>query len=104
MIMPGTGESCSRRALWKDPALLDRLIRTHSDSLVRFAYSFVCDSAAAEDIVSDKAEAKRISACGFDEDAIDEALKRLDSMVGLNKVKSASAAICNMYSGKILQI
>ena len=51
--MPGTGESCSRRALWKDPALLDRLIRTHSDSLVRFAYSFVCDSAAAEDIVSD---------------------------------------------------
>ena len=43
----------------------------------------------AEDIVSDKAEAKRISACGFDEDAIDEALKRLDSMVGLNKVKSA---------------
>lgn len=43
----------------------------------------------AEDIVSDKAEAKRISVGGFDEDAIDEALKRLDSMVGLNKVKSA---------------
>ena len=51
--MPGIGESCSRRALWKDPALLEYLIRTYSDPLVRFVYCFVSDSAAAEDIVSD---------------------------------------------------
>ena len=51
--MPGIGESCSRRALWKDPALLEYLIRTYSDPLVRFVYCFVSDSAVAEDIVSD---------------------------------------------------
>jgi hypothetical protein len=43
----------------------------------------------AEDIVSDNDEAKRISVGGFDEETIDNALKRLDSMVGMNKVKSA---------------
>ena len=42
----------------------------------------------AEDIVIDSKDAIRISG-QFDEDAIDEALKRLDALVGLNKVKSA---------------
>lgn len=43
----------------------------------------------AEDIPIDPDEARRISSEGFDDVAIDEALKKLDSLVGLNKVKSA---------------
>ena len=43
----------------------------------------------ADDIPIDPEEAKRISSKGFDDAAIDEALKRLDSLVGLGKVKSA---------------
>ncbi len=43
----------------------------------------------ADDIPITAEEAERISSEGFDETAIDEALKRLDSMVGLAKVKSA---------------
>jgi adenylate kinase family enzyme len=42
----------------------------------------------AEDIVIDDEMATRIAG-QFDDKAIDEALKRLDSLVGLNKVKSA---------------
>ena len=43
----------------------------------------------ADDIPISQEEAERISAAGFDDKAIDEALKRLDSLVGLGKVKSA---------------
>ena len=43
----------------------------------------------AEDIVGDSEEASRIATGSFDEEAIDEALKKLDSLVGLRKVKSA---------------
>lgn len=43
----------------------------------------------ADDIPIDAAESERILSEGFDEAAIDDALKRLDSLVGLNKVKSA---------------
>ena len=43
----------------------------------------------ADDIPIDPVEAERITSDGFDEQAIDEALKRLDSLVGLGKVKSA---------------
>ncbi|MBO7191797.1 MAG: AAA family ATPase [Bacteroidales bacterium] len=43
----------------------------------------------AEDIPVEKDEADIIAATKFDEAAIDDALKRLDSLVGLEKVKSA---------------
>lgn len=43
----------------------------------------------AEDIPIDAADAERIAASGFDDNAIDDALKRLDALVGLSKVKSA---------------
>ena len=43
----------------------------------------------ADDIPISQEDAERISSNGFDEAAIDEALKRLDSLVGLSKVKSA---------------
>ncbi|MBO5787161.1 MAG: AAA family ATPase, partial [Bacteroidaceae bacterium] len=43
----------------------------------------------ADDIPISQEEAERISTDGFDNEAIDGALKRLDSLVGLGKVKSA---------------
>lgn len=43
----------------------------------------------ADDIPIEAAEAERIAADGFDDKAIDAALKRLDALVGLSKVKSA---------------
>ena len=43
----------------------------------------------ADDIPIDAVDAERISSAGFDDKAIDEALKRLDALVGLGKVKSA---------------
>ena len=43
----------------------------------------------AEDIPISEADAKRIESGGFDEAAIDRALARLDSLVGLRKVKTA---------------
>lgn len=43
----------------------------------------------ADDIPIDAADAERIASDGFDDKAIDDALKRLDALVGLSKVKSA---------------
>lgn len=43
----------------------------------------------ADDIPISVEESERISSEGFDEEAIADALNRLDSLVGLNKVKSA---------------
>ena len=43
----------------------------------------------ADDIPIDAADAERIASDGFDDKLIDDALKRLDSLVGLSKVKSA---------------
>ena len=43
----------------------------------------------ADDIPIDPVEARRISNDAFDNDAIDEALGRLDSLVGLSKVKQS---------------
>lgn len=43
----------------------------------------------ADDIPIDAADAERISSKGFDDKVIDDALKRLDALVGLSKVKSA---------------
>lgn len=47
------GESSYRRFLQEDPAALEELIRTYSDALVRYAYCYVKDSAAAEDIMEE---------------------------------------------------
>ena len=43
----------------------------------------------ADDIPIDPADAERIACEGFDDKVIDDALKRLDALVGLSKVKSA---------------
>ena len=43
----------------------------------------------AEDIPIEAADAERIVSDGFDDKVIDDALKRLDALVGLSKVKSA---------------
>ena len=51
--MPEFGESSYRRFLQGDQTALEDLIRTYSDSLVRFAYSYVKNSAVAEDIAGD---------------------------------------------------
>lgn len=51
--MPDYGESSYRRFLQGDKTALESLIRTYSDLLVRFAYTYVKDSAVAEDVVAD---------------------------------------------------
>ena len=43
----------SYRRYRSDPQALEELIRTYSDPLVRYAYCFVRDSAAAEDIMEE---------------------------------------------------
>lgn len=47
------GASSYRRFLQGDATALEELVRTYSDSLIRFAYCFVKDSAVAEDIMED---------------------------------------------------
>lgn len=47
------GESCYHRFLQGDKTALEELIRTYSDALVRFAYSYVRNAAVAEDVMSD---------------------------------------------------
>ena len=51
--MPEFGESSYRRFLQGDKIALEEMIRTYSDSLVRFAYCYVKDASAAEDIMED---------------------------------------------------
>lgn len=51
--MADFGESSYRRFLQGDESALEELIRTYSDPLVRFAYSYVRNADAAEEIVSD---------------------------------------------------
>ncbi len=51
--MTGFGESSYRRFLRGDSDALDGLIRTYSDALVRFAYSYVKSAAAAEDVAGE---------------------------------------------------
>ena len=51
--MKETGASSCHRFLHGEGQTLERLIRTYSDSLVRFAYSYVKDSAVAEDMAED---------------------------------------------------
>lgn len=47
------GESSYRRYIKGDPEALEELIRTYSDPLIRFAYSYVGSSAVAEDLMED---------------------------------------------------
>ena len=47
------GESSYRRFLRGDKAALEELVKTFSDSLVRYAYSLVKDPAIAEDVMED---------------------------------------------------
>lgn len=47
------GESSCRRNPANDPVYLEKLVRTYSDCLVRYAYCYVGSSAAAEDIMED---------------------------------------------------
>ena len=47
------GESSYRRYIKGEPEALEELIRTYSDPLIRFAYSYVGSSAVAEDLMED---------------------------------------------------
>lgn len=51
--MTGFGESSYRRDPANDPRELERLIHTYADNLVRYAYSIIGSSAAAEDVMED---------------------------------------------------
>lgn len=51
--MAEIGASSCRRFLRGEEISLEEFIRKYSDALVRFAYSFVRDSAAAEDIAAE---------------------------------------------------
>jgi len=51
--MTGFGESSYRRNPAQDPRELERLVLTYADHLVRYAYSIVGSSAAAEDVMED---------------------------------------------------
>ena len=51
--MTGFGESSYRRNPAQDPRELERLVLTYADQLVRYAYSIVGSSAAAEDVMED---------------------------------------------------
>lgn len=47
------GESSYRRFLQGDKSALEELIRTYSDALVRYAYSYVADACIAEEVMED---------------------------------------------------
>ena len=51
--MAEIGASCSRRFLRGEAITLEEFIVKYSDALVRFAYGFVRDAAAAEDVAAD---------------------------------------------------
>jgi len=51
--MTGFGESSYRRNPAASPQELERLVHTYADPLVRYAYSIVRSSAAAEDVMED---------------------------------------------------
>lgn len=53
MNMLGIGASSYRRYLANNPETLEMLVHSYSDALVRYAYSYVGDAAAAEDIMED---------------------------------------------------
>ena len=51
--MPIIGASSYHRYLANNPETLELLVHSYSDALVRYAYSFVGNAAAAEDIMED---------------------------------------------------
>lgn len=51
--MAQMGESSCCRFAQADPEIVAQIVCTYSDALVRFAYSYVKDSAAAEDVAGD---------------------------------------------------
>lgn len=51
--MTGFGESSYRRNPAEDPQELERLVLSYADPLVRYAYTIVASSAAAEDVMED---------------------------------------------------
>ena len=72
--------------------MMDMAVNTHMASRLGNISSPTYDQLVtieADDIPIDQEEAERIVAGCFDDNAIDDALRRLDSMVGLSKVKSA---------------
>lgn len=66
------------------PRMATRLSKSATEPSTRQLKTIV-----AEDIPITEAEAERIERGGFDNDAIDAALQKLDSLVGQNKVKQA---------------
>lgn len=51
--MPYTGFYHYERYLLGNKSALDELVRTYSDTLTRYAYCYLCDSAAAEDVMEE---------------------------------------------------
>ena len=51
--MTDIGASSYRRYLANDPKILEKLIHDYSDALVRYAYCYVGNAAAAEDVMED---------------------------------------------------
>ena len=51
--MPYTGLYDYQRYLQGDKSALDALVRTYSDALIRYAYCYLRDSAAAEDVMEE---------------------------------------------------
>lgn len=52
-MMPYNGLDDYNRYLKGDKSALDKLVRTYSDSLTRYAYCYLCDTAAAEDVMEE---------------------------------------------------
>ena len=62
--MLGIGASSYRRYLANNPETLEMLVHSYSDALVRYAYSYVGDAAAAEDIMEDVTHIKEWTMMG----------------------------------------
>lgn len=67
--MADYGESSYHRFLQGDPAALEELIRTYSDSLVRFAYGYVRNASVAEDVMEESFAALFLKARPIRDDA-----------------------------------
>ena len=67
--MKESGEALYRRFLAGDNAALEALVGQYSDALVRFAYGYVGDTAAAEDVMADTFAALIVRRKKFREEA-----------------------------------
>lgn len=67
--MNDRGADCYRRFLEGDKVAFEEIVKDYGDSLVRFAYCFLHDSAAAEDAVAETFAVLLVKRRKFSEDA-----------------------------------